>query len=1141
MATRLACLLFAALVTASSYPDQTNCWAEDPAYGTTIMKWTLPAVRTNAYTLRTADSCDPTTDPTTYVPGQFMSIHLRTHQYKGQFRGLLIYATDGAKNRVGDWKFDWPNSNMFWLPGGECQNRSLMHLNGAEKYYHHEFKFKGPNAGTGPIEFHTLIKRGEANLGEFYFANLDKNLMLNEGSATSAGDVWVEGAAGTSCTQTCTAAGKTCDATLLNNAKNWAGALQVDVLKTVGCASPPLTSDTAVSITRDQAGWCTYPSPLAPAGTAACDAAATSDTTPVCPCGSAGVPSFGAVVPPAATACLNYQVLLSPAAKASSNVVTLVLALLTGSFLGQRKQGSFLLTLVCVLFCAYTVQAHNWVYAVSRSFNQASTYKPCRPRVTDAPHWQINQGQTFNMEWATGHDHYFYFTVVRAEHILELENTTQRDLDNYITACGAAQDYMRTKTANPNFWHKQHMNHQPTPGDQGLAMADRAPIFQKNISATDPEYIQRHEKFGTYGNEVRWLYNPKYYQDDKRCSYYNAQFPHIFAVHRFVQVETVASRAGDRDIARFTIELSDSAQGQPQGQFLIQYLWRGYFDCADIDLFPNTTVVTAIGGRPLRADEPQWNKVDHCQFEEVQNLETGCSEVVTNADRCLKACVANVNCLGVNAVPLWLPQTVYPLFSNRVGIPWTSPNGMMRGCDRGTFEGLGRNAKVCYGVNPRQANNTHSMYSVTDDPEDPLFYATCFIKRSQWAFDLSLGNTTVIIPVPPAWNFGGKCVDCMEWKASQENFNIPTWTLPTQCVNCDKAVLPPVSTLSGGSLIAKGMKCDGQWSGRALWSYHTPSTQCANVKCTKTLAVAGTNEISAEECVAKAKADSDCSEWVMHQGNSAISRGCECYLKDPCCGKCVPVDSYFSNWQWNVFSTKKQNGDATCANGVKSADGAYCCSSSCTDASGTPVCMSRPAFQVSFQGVASANPPGWAVDNGQQLGARTTLGYTSALSSRYGWNCDLSQSSTDFNPDDGLNYHSTVIKADSAQCSLGTVPMSWTLEVPSGVYQVDTLYSQPGSQMRGCKIQGLPNFERNSLGGSDMAWVSRVVTANNSQIVLSGASNGGCSGYTAVVVYNLTTAPTTVTPCQNLPGMCCPFFYDMENRPCASFEPPCKL
>jgi len=1146
-------MLCVALAAASSFPNGIKyCDVDAPlGEGLEFMTWVRPAVRTDAFTLRSGDGCGG--DPTTYIPGQFTSIHVRTHKYKGQFRGILLYATDMKGARVGDWQLDWPNSNMFWKPPqAVCQNKSLMHLNGAEKYYHHEFKFISPPAGTGPIEFHCLIKRGQANTGEFYHPNLNKNLILNEASPAS-GNIWVEGPVGSSCSQTCSSMSppRTCDSALLNNAFKWSGALQKDVLLSVGCASPALTSQFATTVSKDPSGWCTYPSPLAPMSTGACDAVPSNGSTPVCPCGSAGLPSFGNAVPPPATACLNSFVMLGSASKASSSVVSLLM-LITGLFFNRRS--NFLVSLVCILFCAYTVQAHNWVYSVSRSFNQASTYKPCRPRVNDVPHWQINEGQEFTMEWATGHDFYFYFTVVNAEDIDKLENTTEDDLDDYIKGCLPTDDYM---VKNPTHWAKQHIDSNPK-GMTDYVTSTGGRIYSGNISTTDSNYIVRHPKFGVYNNEVRWVYSNENTVNDKRCSYFNPTLPYIIAVHRFVQVETVMSRAGDRDIARFTIELSPThkANGYGSGQYILQYLWRGYFDCADVDLFPASIPINTslIGGRPIRSDEPQWNKVDHCQFEEVQGLQTGCYEVTTTADRCLSNCLAQMDCGGVNVVPMWLPRTVYPRFSDRVAIPWDNDN-QWRGCMQQDFAELSRDARVCYGLVPRQPNNTHASYSVTDDPEDPVFYATCFVKKPQWTFDLSLNTSGVAVaPIPPAWAFADKCVDCMEWKSSQVTNIIPTWNLPETCVNCETAALPPIPDFPG-SLISRGSKCDGSYDGKTIWNFHNVSSACAKKRCVKTLSLVGVNDIRADECIAKARADPECSEFVQYQGNVKLNwweqTGCECFVKDSCCGTCVPADADFRNWEWNIYSTKTQTqttGDPACANGVKSLDGVYCCSASCKDKNGVASCMPRPALQVSFQSSAMNAPDGWGVDNGLKYGNRTTPGYTSTLS-EYGWNCDgLSQSSAkDFETADGTNYHSTYIEPDSKICVTPTTVLpTWTVKVPNGDYQVDTLYAKPWQWMTGCTIQDskTPNYDAISherIFSYNMAWVSRTVTATSGQISLIGGTNWPqCGSYSAVVIYPKSSVPSN-TYCQSLPGMCCPLFIDMENRPCSRFEAPCKI
>jgi hypothetical protein len=295
-------------------------------------------------------------------------------------------------------------------------------------------------------------------------------------------------------------------------------------------------------------------------------------------------------------------------------------------------------------------------------------------------------------------------------------------------------------------------------------------------------------------------------------------------------------------------------------------------------------------------------------------------------------------------------------------------------------------------------------------------------------------------------------------------------------------------------------------------------------------------EISADECIAKAKADIACSEYVQHRSKSRAN-ACECFIKDECCGTCVPVDTNFSHWEWNIYTTKSQT-NLNCANGVKSSDNKYCCSATCKDANGVGLCMPAPALQVNFLDDSMNLTEGWASDHGAVFGVRTNPGYTTPYTS-YGWNCDLRLATEDRSSEDETNYHSTVVRPDSGRCA-GAVP-KWRVAVPDGQqYQVDTLYSKRFSSIRGCKIQGENNTDKSGLGDDDVHWSSRLVTATNGEIALTGGTNEQCAAYAAVLIYPKTTVPSD-SYCQGLPGMCCPLFVDMENRPCSQFEPPCKL
>jgi len=136
------------------------------------------------------------------------------------------------------------------------------------------------------------------------------------------------------------------------------------------------------------------------------------------------------------------------------------------------------------------------------------------------------------------------------------------------------------------------------------------------------------------------------------------------------------------------------------------------------------------------------------------------------------------------------------------------------------------------------------------------------------------------------------------------------------------------------------------------------------------------------------------------------------------------------------------------------------------------------------------------------------------------------------------DYHKTYLKLDNPTC--GQTPQ-WTVDVPPGVYQVDTLYAAQFQSMWGCSLQGQPAYEpgyRNT-GFSDMSWVSMRVNTTG-QIQFQGGNAKGCSSISALVIYPVSTLVST-TYCQTLEGMCCPLFVDMANRPCSSFQPPCMM
>ena len=73
-------------------PNRLNCIAKSK-FGN-IMSWATAPVRTKVYTLRSGNTDDPAKDPTSYHPGEYLTVTLRTHEYDMKFRGPWLLHAD---------------------------------------------------------------------------------------------------------------------------------------------------------------------------------------------------------------------------------------------------------------------------------------------------------------------------------------------------------------------------------------------------------------------------------------------------------------------------------------------------------------------------------------------------------------------------------------------------------------------------------------------------------------------------------------------------------------------------------------------------------------------------------------------------------------------------------------------------------------------------------------------------------------------------------------------------------------------------------------------------------------------------------------------------------------------------------------
>ena len=163
-----------------------------------------------------------------YTPCSIVTVAIDVLNTDFKYIGLLLYAvrehaTGGrTRTKIGSFTMPPDADPMFWTPAG-CGGRALMHTDAGQKWFHHEFKWRAPVAGSGRVRFHALLKRGETNTGEFYWpraavdlsssgggagagASVSKegDLLIDEAPTPLPAPLWLRSALGASCAETCT-------------------------------------------------------------------------------------------------------------------------------------------------------------------------------------------------------------------------------------------------------------------------------------------------------------------------------------------------------------------------------------------------------------------------------------------------------------------------------------------------------------------------------------------------------------------------------------------------------------------------------------------------------------------------------------------------------------------------------------------------------------------------------------------------------------------------------------------------------------------------------------------------------------------------------------------------------------------------
>lgn len=556
---------------------------------------------------------------------------------------------------------------------------------------------------------------------------------------------------------------------------------------------------------------------------------------------------------------------------------------------------------------------------------------------------------------------------------------------------------------------------------------------------------------------------------------------------------------------------------------------------------------------------------------EIQRVDGSCRQIVTSPERCLADCKSRTGCQGVNIIPARNPNSVFHNLASEVNIPCASAAIASK---------QNQDLYMCYGLRGREPNNTHPQFTVTQDPESPVWYSTCYLKTADWVFDRILevaSPTPAAAPTEPSgaqaadlspdqikltqtpWRYGGKCISCNDRKKALFSDLFMQWKVSPLCEVCSDLDTDYTDVHPGASLSLG--RCDGQTNadGFAQFYYdHAQVNGCpplAQTRCQKELSFEGYRGVTSEECQALAALDSECSDTVSHRFDAASTTTyCACYTRNPCCGQCSPHVKNRDDYRWITYNVQRGGKDTAgetpagtdCSGGVKSSDGKRCCPASCKDATGKAVCAPEPVARIAFVpagGVVSV-PAGHVADNGATFGARNGL--------EYGWIGACPQSAnildvTDLNRDvsnktNAFGLAWAVYPDKSATCTGGKAV--WELTVPNGQYYVE-LFSHSyttTADLSGCTIEGMA-VGGGTLGSRQPKTTKFTALVGDGKLTIEGSTTGKCTHINTITVYERTAAEASgllgTTDCQNLPGVCCATYSASAERPCATHPAPC--
>jgi len=280
---------------------------------------------------------------------------------------------------------------------------------------------------------------------------------------------------------------------------------------------------------------------------------------------------------------------------------------------------------------------------------------------------------------------------------------------------------------------------------------------------------QRPDVFRNFGMESVFAKKASGRAQDQRAQYKSEKYPWLISVHKFTMQYDFPDDA-DTTMIEIPKEF-------PPGQYVIQYMWSGFFDCIDVNILDEPS--TDFFGRGSGAGGSSFDRIDHCQYidtYEGYEIVGDCIGIGANSDATECARVCNDGCEAIQVIQ----STLNPLVET-AGV-FTGQGHLPSECHAAAS--ANPTGKVCFGLKmgtPQVGPN----YWVSGDPEDPVFYNSCVRRTAGWTFNQvcsSCGETRI----DPGFIFLKQCISCSEMRNNaRPGAFLPQWDFTDSCRHCD--------------------------------------------------------------------------------------------------------------------------------------------------------------------------------------------------------------------------------------------------------------------------------------------------------------------------------------------------------------------